>query len=134
MSECGPTPEAVGAAAKALGGKDDYRRRDGLRILRAAQGSPRASEVLADTYKTSSDANTRSAIWQELCNWPALSPGALTVVARGLAAAETRGDARGALLGFDRDRLVALGAHPYLVFMAQLRVAMAREPGTFEEF
>ena len=41
---------------------------------------------------------------------------------------------RGALVGFDRDRLVALGAHPYLVFMAQLRLAMAREPGTFEEF
>ena len=37
-------------------------------------------------------------------------------------------------MGFDRDRLVALGAHPYLVFMAQLRLAMAREPGTFEEF
>jgi hypothetical protein len=44
------------------------------------------------------------------------------------------GHARGALAGFDRDRLVALGAHPYLVFMAQLRLAMAREPGTFEEF
>ena len=42
--------------------------------------------------------------------------------------------ARAALVGFDRDRLVALGAHPYLVFMAQLRLAMAREPGTFEEF
>lgn len=42
--------------------------------------------------------------------------------------------AQGALVGFDRDRLVALGAHPYLVFMAQLRVAMTREPGTFEEF
>ena len=41
---------------------------------------------------------------------------------------------RAALVGFDRDRLVALGAHPYLVFMAQLRLAMAREPGTFEEF
>jgi Aromatic-ring-opening dioxygenase LigAB, LigA subunit len=44
------------------------------------------------------------------------------------------GPARAALVGFDRDRLVALGAHPYLVFMAQLRLAMAREPGTFEEF
>jgi len=43
-------------------------------------------------------------------------------------------DTRDALVGFDRDRLVALGAHPYLVFMAQLRVAMTREPGTFEEF
>ena len=43
-------------------------------------------------------------------------------------------DTRAALVGFDRDRLVALGAHPYLVFMAQLRVTMTREPGTFEEF
>ena len=43
-------------------------------------------------------------------------------------------DTREALVGFDRDRLVALGAHPYLVFMAQLRVTMTREPGTFEEF
>jgi hypothetical protein len=39
-----------------------------------------------------------------------------------------------ALTGFDRDRLVALGAHPYLVFMAQVRLRMEREPGTFEYF
>jgi len=43
-------------------------------------------------------------------------------------------DTRGALATFDRDRLVALGAHPYLVFMAQVRLSMAREPGTFEYF
>ncbi len=42
--------------------------------------------------------------------------------------------ARAALAAADRDRLVALGAHPYLVFMAQVRIAMAREPGTFEYF
>jgi hypothetical protein len=42
--------------------------------------------------------------------------------------------ARGALRDFDRDRLVALGAHPYLVFMAELRLRMDRVPGTFEEF
>ena len=36
------------------------------------------------------------------------------------------------MLELSRDR--ADGAHPYLVFMAQLRLAMAREPGTFEEF
>jgi hypothetical protein len=42
--------------------------------------------------------------------------------------------ARAALLAADRDRLVALGAHPYLVFMAQVRLTMTREPGTFEYF
>ena len=41
---------------------------------------------------------------------------------------------RAALATFDRDRLVGLGAHPYLVFMAQVRLAMEREPGTFEYF
>ena len=30
--------------------------------------------------------------------------------------------------------LVALGAHPYLVFMARLRLDMVRTPGTFEHF
>ena len=43
-------------------------------------------------------------------------------------------EARGALAAADRNRLVALGAHPYLVFMAQVRLSMAREPGTFEYF
>jgi hypothetical protein len=43
-------------------------------------------------------------------------------------------DARAALAAADRDRLVALGAHPYLVFMAQVRLSMAREPGNFEYF
>jgi hypothetical protein len=42
--------------------------------------------------------------------------------------------ARAALAAADRDRLVALGAHPYLVFMAQVRLSMAREPGAFEYF
>jgi len=42
--------------------------------------------------------------------------------------------ARAALATFDRDRLVGLGAHPYLVFMAQVRLSMEREPGTFEYF
>ena len=41
---------------------------------------------------------------------------------------------RAALAGFDRDRLVALGAHPYLVFMAQVRLTMEREPANFEYF
>lgn len=43
-------------------------------------------------------------------------------------------EARAALAAADRDRLVALGAHPYLVFMAQVRLSMARDPGTFEYF
>jgi hypothetical protein len=43
-------------------------------------------------------------------------------------------DARAALAAADRDRLVGLGAHPYLVFMAQVRLAMARSPSEFEYF
>ena len=42
--------------------------------------------------------------------------------------------ARGALRGFDRDRLVEVGAHPYLVFMADWRVRMERTPAAFEYF
>jgi Aromatic-ring-opening dioxygenase LigAB, LigA subunit len=42
--------------------------------------------------------------------------------------------ARAALTAADRDRLVALGAHPYLVFMAQVRLTMTRDPGNFEYF
>jgi len=41
---------------------------------------------------------------------------------------------RAALSTFDRDRLVGLGAHPYLVFMAQVRLAMDGKPETFEYF
>jgi len=43
-------------------------------------------------------------------------------------------EAQTALLAADRDALVARGAHPYLVFMADLRVRMARGTGTFEYF
>jgi hypothetical protein len=42
--------------------------------------------------------------------------------------------ARAALGASDRDRLVALGAHPYLVFMADLRLKMERAPAAFERF
>ena len=41
---------------------------------------------------------------------------------------------RAALAAFDRDRLVGLGAHPYLVFMAELRLRMDRAPAAFEKF
>ena len=43
-------------------------------------------------------------------------------------------EAEAALLAADRDALVARGAHPYLVFMAELRLRMARGTGTFEYF
>jgi hypothetical protein len=37
-------------------------------------------------------------------------------------------------VGGDRDGLLARGAHPYLVFMADLRLRMEREPVAFEFF
>jgi Aromatic-ring-opening dioxygenase LigAB, LigA subunit len=43
-------------------------------------------------------------------------------------------DDAAAVLQGDRDTLLARGAHPYLVFMAGLRLKMAREPVTFEYF
>ena len=42
--------------------------------------------------------------------------------------------ARAALTAFERDPLIALGAHPYLVFMADLRLKMERQPAAFEHF
>jgi hypothetical protein len=41
---------------------------------------------------------------------------------------------RAALRSADRDTLVARGAHPYLVFMADLRLRMAGGSGAFEYF
>ena len=41
---------------------------------------------------------------------------------------------RSALSAGDRDRLVGLGAHPYLVFMADLRLRMEKGTATFEYF
>ena len=43
-------------------------------------------------------------------------------------------DARAALRAFERDGLIALGAHPYLVFMAGLRLKMESQPASFEYF
>jgi hypothetical protein len=43
-------------------------------------------------------------------------------------------DDQAALAAGERDALVARGAHPYLVFMADLRLRMARQRGTFEYF
>jgi uncharacterized protein (UPF0297 family) len=43
-------------------------------------------------------------------------------------------EARAALRAFERDRLLALGAHPYLVFMAGLRLKMESQPAAFEYF
>jgi hypothetical protein len=42
--------------------------------------------------------------------------------------------AREALRAFARDPLIALGAHPYLVFMADLRLKMEDKPAAFEHF
>lgn len=43
-------------------------------------------------------------------------------------------DDAAAVLRRDRDALLARGAHPYLVFMADLRLRMEREPVSFEHF
>jgi hypothetical protein len=43
-------------------------------------------------------------------------------------------ETRAALREFERDRLIALGAHPYLVFMAGLRLKMEHQPASFEYF
>ena len=43
-------------------------------------------------------------------------------------------DAQAALESFERDRLIGLGAHPYLVFMADLRLKMETKPAAFEHF
>ena len=51
------------------------------------------------------------------------------VAEMGLTGEETRD-----LLAHDRDALVARGAHPYLVFMAALRLRMERETQHFEFF
>lgn len=47
---------------------------------------------------------------------------------------ELDADETRALIAHDRDALLALGAHAYLVFMAALRLRMEREPGRFEYF
>jgi hypothetical protein len=47
---------------------------------------------------------------------------------------ELTDDERADLRRMDRDALVARGAHPYLVFMAGLRLKMLAEPGTLEYF
>lgn len=51
------------------------------------------------------------------------------VRAAGLAEPERR-----ALVELDRDTLVGLGAHPYLVFMAELRLRMDGGAAPFEYF
>ena len=39
-----------------------------------------------------------------------------------------------ALSPLDRDALMRLGGHPYLIFMADLRLKIARDPGALEYF
>ena len=55
------------------------------------------------------------------------APGAMREL--GLEAEEAEAVVRG-----DRNALLARGAHPYLVFMADLRLRMEREPVAFEFF
>jgi aromatic-ring opening dioxygenase LigAB LigA subunit len=54
--------------------------------------------------------------------------------AAAMAEMELSAEEQALLSPIDRDALVARGAHPYLVFMAELRLRMAREPGTLELF
>jgi len=54
--------------------------------------------------------------------------------AAAMAALELSAEEGAALSPLDRDALVGQGAHPYLVFMADLRLRMAREPGALEYF
>jgi hypothetical protein len=54
--------------------------------------------------------------------------------AAAMAELELLADEQAALSPLDRDALVARGAHPYLVFMAGLRLRMATEPGSLEYF
>ena len=54
--------------------------------------------------------------------------------AAAMAAAGLAADERAALAAGDRGALVALGAHPYLVFMADLRLKMDGGPAGFEYF
>jgi putative modified peptide len=51
-----------------------------------------------------------------------------------MAELQLEGDDQAVLVAGDRDALVARGAHPYLVFMADLRLRMERQRGTFEYF
>jgi hypothetical protein len=71
-------------------------------------------------YRLKSDAEFRARF---------VADGPAALAAAGLGEAETA-----ALLAGDRDALVARGAHPYLVFMADLRVRMTRGEATFEYF
>lgn len=41
---------------------------------------------------------------------------------------------RAAVSPIDRDALIRLGGHPYLIFMAELRLRMTREPSALEYF
>ena len=43
-------------------------------------------------------------------------------------------EARAALSALDRDRLVSLGAHTLLIYLAELRLRMEREPAPLEYF
>jgi hypothetical protein len=58
----------------------------------------------------------------------------LTDPTTAMAEQELSPEQQAALRAGDRDALLALGAHAYLVFMADLRLRMARGTTTFEWF
>ena len=64
----------------------------------------------------------------EFCARFLADPGA-AMATMGLSATE-----QAALSPLDRDALVGLGGHPYLVFMAELRLRMTRDPAALEYF
>ena len=64
----------------------------------------------------------------DYCARVAADPGAAA------AATQLSAEERAALWPMDRDALVRLGGHPYLIFMAELRLRMTREPSSLEYF
>jgi hypothetical protein len=65
---------------------------------------------------------------------PAFCERFLADPAAAIAPLDLSAEERAALSPLDRDALVGQGAHPYLVFMADLRLRIAREPGSIEYF
>jgi hypothetical protein len=65
---------------------------------------------------------------------PAFRARYLAEPAAALAEFDLSPEEQAALRAGDREGLARLGAHAYLVFMAELRLRMEREPGRFEYF
>jgi hypothetical protein len=65
---------------------------------------------------------------------PAFRARFLTDASAAMGALGLDAEDQAAVLARNRDALVARGAHPYLVFMAELRLRMEGGGGTFEYF